>query len=140
MKRSAELARTAPLTRARGIKTKKPRRGPMPTGMRHEVYVRAGGRCDCCAEPLPGDMWEAHHRQTRGRGGVDSHENLVALCSPCHHGQIHAHPAWATERGFLVPSWGNPATTPILRHGRTWQQPTGRAWTLAAPLTEGLAS
>lgn len=137
MKRSTPLVRTGPLARARSPRTRKMRRPTMPSGLRHEVYLRAGGRCDLCTAPLPGDQWEAHHRRLRSRGGADTHENLIALCATCHHDRVHANPAWATEHGYMVPSWGDPATTPILRHGTTWQQPTGRTWTAATPITEG---
>lgn len=108
----------------------------MDKGLRHEIYLRAGGRCDCCAEPLPGDEWEAHHRQLRSRGGQDSHENLIALCSTCHHTRIHGHPEWATRHGFMVASWGNPATVPVHRHLTAWQQPTGRRWAPATPIPQ----
>lgn len=55
-----------------------------------------------------------HHRKPRGRGGLDTYENLVAVCDNCHTGSpraIHRQPAWATEEGLLVPSWEPTPTT-----------------------------
>lgn len=118
---------------------RKRRRPPMDPATRHSIYQRAGGRCDRCAAPLPGDAWECHHRQLRSRGGTDEPENLLALCASCHHVHVHGKPRQATEAGYMVPSWGDPATTPVLRHGRTWQLPTGRAWVPADTPTEGAA-
>lgn len=144
MKRSAPLRRKTPLPRgtralprARTPRTRRLRRPGMDPGVRHTVYVRAGGRCDRCRVPLPGDRWECHHRMLRSRGGTDDPTNLLALCSTCHHEHVHGRVAEATRLGYLVPSWADPATTPVLRHGTTWQLPTERAWVPADAMPEG---
>lgn len=141
MKRSAPLVRrtplergTTPLARSRTPRPRRLKRPAMDPGLRHQVYARAGGRCDCCGTPLPGDGWHAHHRRLRSRGGADSLENLVALL-PGHHEWAHAHPAAATALGLMVPSWADPAAVPV-RRGERWYLPTGRTWTLTTDPSE----
>ena len=48
---------------------------------------------------------EVHEPLTRARGGsILSEENSLAVCRYCHV-ETHAHPAEATERGFLRSRW-----------------------------------
>lgn len=131
MKRASSLPQGgAPLARTRERKTHRPlRREPMPQDLREAVKARARGLCDCCGERLP-DVWDAHHRQLRSRGGKDTLENLVAL-KHGHHMRLHDNPADATGRGLMVQSWEDPARVAILRHGRAWALPTGDTWTPA---------
>ena len=98
----------------------------MPTDLREAVRARARGRCDCCGAALP-EVWDAHHRQLRSRGGQDTLENLVALIHE-HHMYFHAHPDEATRKGLMVHSWEDPGKVPVLRHGDNWQLP-GKNWT-----------
>lgn len=86
--------------------------------LRAEVHRRAGGRCELCAQQL-GHVWEAHHRKLRSRGGQDSVCNLVALCPTCHR-RCHSHNLWATEQGFIVSSYDDPATVPVALHLDRW--------------------
>lgn len=107
----------------------------MKATLRAAIYARSGGTCDRCGLWVSEDGFHAHHRQLRSRGGKDTTANLAVLHPACH-GVVHINPARATSEGFMVPSWANPETTPILRHGRTWTQP-GDGWTAAEPITEG---
>jgi hypothetical protein len=89
------------------------RRPRLPVLVRRAVIDRAAGLCDFCGGILPELLVEAHHRKLRSRGGKDTIENLIALHPGCHH-WIHQHPEKATETGFMVHSWDDPATVPIL--------------------------
>ena len=49
--------------------------------LRRQILERDGWRCQQCGSIA----WlEVHHRQRRSRGGEDSEENLISLCSGCH--------------------------------------------------------
>lgn len=142
MKRSAPLVRrtplergTTPLARSRTPRPRRLKRAPMDVGLRHQVYVRAGGRCDCCGTPLPGDAWDAHHRVTRSRGGKDSLENLLALAHHCHMRWHQRDMAEARQRGLMVNTNADPAAVPV-RRGERWYLPTGRTWTLTLDPSE----
>jgi hypothetical protein len=95
--------------------------------IREALYERAGGRCEISGRPL-GDSWAAHHRRKRGSGGTrkpDVHTlpNLLALCHEAHNlGRPSAHldPAWAAERGFMIPEWEVPRLTPVKILCRKW--------------------
>lgn len=128
MNRSQPLKRgSSGLARTRATKPKALKRPPMDPGLRQLVFIRAGGRCDCCGTPLDPIAWDAHHRQLRKRGGEDSLENLVALVHG-HHMIVHQHPAEATERGLMVASWDDPAAVPVRRGDGHLYLPAGRRW------------
>jgi hypothetical protein len=40
----------------------------------------------------------AHHLKTKGAGGTDSEENLLAVCFLCHHLIHHKGLSWATAK------------------------------------------
>jgi hypothetical protein len=83
---------------------------------RNELYARSGGYCEKCGGSL-GDNWAAHHRLLRKHGGKDEIVNLLALHHECHNlgtNSVHLNPAKSYEAGYLVKSWDNPATMPIL--------------------------
>lgn len=51
------------------------------------------------------DAVDVHEPLTRARGGsILDPDNMRAVCRE-HHRWIHDHPAEATARGWLVPSW-----------------------------------
>lgn len=89
--------------------------GILDPNLRRQVFARAGGECECCGDRLR-QVWEAHHRKFRSRGGQDSIVNLAALCLLCHR-RIHNHDVWATEHGYSVPSTEDPASVPMALHG-----------------------
>ena len=87
----------------------------MDTDLRASVLRRARW---CCEVRLDGCTMTSrvgvHHRKPRARGGLDTFENLVAVCDHCHTGSprsIHRAPAEATALGLLVPSWEPTPTT-----------------------------
>lgn len=91
-----------------------PKAGFIDPKLRRLVYDRAGGCCECCGERLEG-AWECHHRKLRSRGGQDSAANLVALYHHCHR-RLHNHNNFATEHGFIVSAYADPASVPLFLH------------------------
>ena len=79
------------------------------------VWSRARGYCEKCGGSL-GESWALHHRKLRSRGGGDDVTNFLALHHECHNlgtKSVHNNPAEATELGFMVPSWADPAECPV---------------------------
>jgi 5-methylcytosine-specific restriction endonuclease McrA len=66
--------------------------------MRPLVMARSHGLCEVCRS-RPVEV--PHHRKRRSQGGTNGLANLLGLCTSCHDG-IHAEPAWAYSRGFLL--------------------------------------
>ena len=50
--------------------------------LRQEVLRRDGWRCQSCGTL---SNLEVHHKEFRSRSGDDSEENLITLCTACHH-------------------------------------------------------
>jgi len=87
------------LTNACDIKSKKtlPRnkvfgRGPIPAKIKHQVFLRDGGRCqyrgtsgEVCGERK---FVQIHHLEPLWQGGGDGVDNLLSLCHP-HHDYFH---------------------------------------------------
>jgi hypothetical protein len=93
--------------------------GPIPAALRALCVERDGNRCAKCSGWRAEGM-NLHHRQLRSQGGKNTAANLISLCGSgttgCH-GWVHAHPAKARDLGLIVPSWMDPAETPV----RTWR-------------------
>lgn len=74
--------------------------------------ARNEGVCELCRR-APGNR---HHRQGRDPFNTVP-SNLFLACGSgttgCH-GRIGANPAWAQERGYIVPSWAVPAEFPVM--------------------------
>ncbi len=71
-------------------------------GAREQVWRRARGLCQISS--LTGCRaigTDYHHRQPQGR--VDTPDNLVLVCNPCHIHRIHGYPEWARIVGLLIP-------------------------------------
>lgn len=81
---------------------------------RRLVRERAEGRCEVCWI-APGT--DTHHRRNRSQGGKWEPENLMLLCHS-HHMWITVNPKRAREQGWTVPSYADPATTPVWVAGR----------------------
>lgn len=94
--------------------------------LRRLVRARSGGTCECCGDPLS-LIFQAHHRKLRSRGGQDSAANLLALCGLCHR-RIHNRVAWASEHGFIVSAYDDPATVAVAIGCDSWSllTPDGR--------------
>ena len=92
--------------------------GPIPASIRAAVLDRDGNRCAKCAGWRAEGM-NLHHRQLRSQGGKNVLSNLISLCGSgttgCH-GWAHRKVADARAIGLIVPSWADPAESPV----RTW--------------------
>ena len=78
------------------------------------VLARAKGYCECCG--LPCDEFALHHRRLRSQGGKDEVCNLIAVHHSCHNlgtNSIHNRPGIAKVKGWIVPSWADPAEYPL---------------------------
>jgi len=78
------------------------------------VLERAKGYCEVCG--LPGDNFALHHRRLRSQGGLDQVCNLIAVHHGCHNlntNSIHNNPATAKVKGYICPSWADPAEYPF---------------------------
>lgn len=99
----------------------------MPVAVRRAVFARSGGLCDRCGAwvGLDGAEGHAHHRVLSSK--VDTLEVLVGLCPGCHE-DVHGSPAAARAGGWIVPSWGAPATVAVRRFDGRWYLPAGKSW------------
>lgn len=85
----------------------------MDKAIAETVLARAKGYCEVCG--APGDL-VLHHRKLRSQGGKDAVSNLIAVHNKCHNmstGAIHNQPAIAKVKGWIVPSWADPADYPL---------------------------
>lgn len=84
------------------------------------VYERSQGVCEVCGRARATN-W--HHRQNASQGGLWCPSNGLHVCGSgttgCH-GMITVNPRIARERGWSVPSWGNPIETPVFLAGQGW--------------------
>jgi len=58
-----------------------------------------------------------HHRKLKSRGGKDEAANLLYLHHECHNmgtNSVHSKVALATEKGWIVNSWADPAEVPVV--------------------------
>jgi 5-methylcytosine-specific restriction protein A len=89
--------------------------------IRIHLWMRSGGRCEFCREPL-NNAAEVHHRRLRSQGGGNDEANLALIGPDCHR-WAHANPTLAYEWGWLVSGWADPATVPV-RTGHPWREQT----------------
>lgn len=121
--RRQQMKRTGPPNRKHPPRKKSLRKPAPDSGFWQEqrtvIYLRSRGWCEVCGCDIS-TGFEAHHRKLRSQGGGHGVENLLALCHGCHHDRVHAHPVEARERGWIVPSGGDPAARAVLLwDGRT---------------------
>jgi len=86
------------------------------------VQTRAGNYCETCGRPALESM-ALHHRKLKSRGGKDSASNLIQVHHECHNlgtQSIHANPSMATDKGWMVSSWADPETEPMLTPDGSW--------------------
>lgn len=98
------------------------------------LAARSGGRCECCGDPLAGQV-ERHHR-VRRRDGGDRLANLLYL-SPAHHAWWTRHPEQARVRGLIVSAWQDPGEVPVLLAGAAWRYLDDQGGTRPAPEPPG---
>jgi 5-methylcytosine-specific restriction endonuclease McrA len=98
-----------------------------------DVRQRDGSCCRCGSV----QNLDVHHRLPRRMGGASKPEtsfgmaNLVCLCRPCH-AQVESFREDAEAAGWLVPQGVTPKEWPVLRFGKSWEQP-GDGWVKAEP-------
>lgn len=94
--------------------------------LRDAIWRRDSKSCCRCGQFVWLSEAEIHHRLLRSQHPDNSPANLVTLCGPCH-AEAHSRRRLIGEpEGWIVPSWADPASTPVWCEGR-WQQP-GPVW------------
>lgn len=113
----------------------------VPTRIRDAVLRRDGYICQRCSAGLriaEGD-YSLQHRDNRGMGGsklLHTMPNLVALCGSATtgcHGHVEANPTESFREGWSVPNGAAPEDWPVLRFGRSWEQPGEKHWEKTQP-------
>jgi len=54
--------------------------------LRQQILRRDSWRCQACVAM---SNLEVHHKEFRSQSGHDSEENLITLCTACHHATHH---------------------------------------------------
>ena len=112
LNRTSRLVRRTPL---RPISRKNMRREAELRRSKAIVRERSGGRCEFVGwyghagsgmSVCTRDAVHFHHTQPRSHGVDHRPENLLHLCHDCHE-DIHHHPHWAYEHGYLMRSGVN---------------------------------
>lgn len=81
------------------------------------VEERAGNYCEVCGGAALPSM-ALHHRKLKSRGGKDTPANLIRIHHRCHNlstDSIHLNPERASQKGWMVGSWQEPADVPFTR-------------------------
>lgn len=52
---------------------------------RYQVYIKYGGRCAYCGQPITYKEMQVEHREPLSLGGADSPENYMPSCRTCNH-------------------------------------------------------
>jgi len=79
------------------------------------VLERAGFYCEKCGKV--GHNFALHHRKLKSQGGQDEVCNLIAVHHECHNmgsQAIHMNPKESIANGWIVPSWADPASYPLI--------------------------
>lgn len=87
----------------------------MKAEIAERVLERAGSYCEKCGKV--GRDFALHHRKLKSQGGLDEVCNLIAVHHECHNmgtKAIHMNPKESIENGWIVPSWAEPSTYPLI--------------------------
>jgi len=68
-------------------RTIKPKRKPIPPGLRYDVLERAKSRCEACGAKANETRLEIDHKIPVSKGGLTTLANLQVLCRPCNRGK-----------------------------------------------------
>ncbi len=98
----------------------------IPAKVRTALALRSGGLCEVQAPGCVGRAIDPSHRKKTGAGGrhraaaVRHHvlSNLLHACRFCHERHIHAYPAAAYWRGWMLREGENLLTTACLYRGQ----------------------
>ncbi len=88
------------------------------TAVRAVVMARAGNCCERCGIPVVNIPADLHHRLPRRSGGtknpaINDPHNVVLICRDCHT-HVESHRTQAKVDGWVVPSWEDPETVPLI--------------------------
>jgi len=93
---------------------------------RRLVTLRDHQQCVVCGRHLEGIRASIHHRKMRSHASPEEKHtaaNLICVCGSgttgCH-GEIHSHPAWAYDMGYLVRMGGHPTEVPVKTFREGW--------------------
>ena len=97
----------------------------VPAKVRAALKLRSGGLCEIAAPGCTDIATDDSHRIKNGMGGrkgaaaVRHHvlSNLLHACRGCHAGALHAAPAAAYWRGWMLREHEDPRTVPCLYRG-----------------------
>jgi 5-methylcytosine-specific restriction endonuclease McrA len=78
-------------------KNNKQKRSPIPTVLRHEVFLRDGYRCRECGATNQETSLEVDHIIPVSQGGTDELKNLQTLCTACN--RAKGNRAWTAPPG-----------------------------------------
>lgn len=115
----------------RPMTTKRRRSTQRLKAIREGLGERCQGECERCGFSLHINddgsyLFEIHHRQRRSATGpkkaaaLDSYANCTALHPGCHtisRKSVHQDVDESIKTGWLVPSWADPADTPLIYKG-----------------------
>jgi 5-methylcytosine-specific restriction protein A len=111
---SSTVSRTV---RVAGVVPRKGRRNTnISPDVRQIVQARARMKCERCGKNLTWGGGQVHHRRPRRMGGsrdpiTNTPANLMFLCLDCHE-WIERNREESIRRGWIVPSWNDPAKVP----------------------------
>lgn len=71
------------------------------------IEARSWGACEANTPDCIGSAQVFHHRRLKAQGRIDTPENLLHICNPCHV-WIHGHTGTSYEKGWLIRSHGLP--------------------------------
>lgn len=63
--------------------------------------IETGGGCEIGTPDCTGAANQGHHRKLLSQGGANVPENCLATCPACH-SWVHANPAEAYRRGWML--------------------------------------
>lgn len=125
--------------------TPKPRATGFPAVVRQTIIDRDHMACVRCGRAVDAGSfgYSLQHRDNRGMGGTrDERINLpangIVLCgsgtTECH-GWVEDHETEAARCGWVVLSWADPETVPVLTHTGAWVllSNKGTAWPTSEP-------
>lgn len=116
-----------------------------PPVVRQTIIDRDHMRCVRCGHPIDSGSrgYSLQHRDNRGMGGtrdprINLPSNGIVLCgsgtTDCH-GWVEEHETEAARCGWVVLSWADPTTVPVLMFTGRWMllSDQGTAWLAADP-------
>lgn len=73
----------------------------VPLKIKNAVKARSDSVCEAGSVVCTKRAHHFHHRRLRSQGGLDTVENLLHVCGPCHE-FMHRNRSEARERGWIL--------------------------------------